>query len=39
LQTDRFLFRTETRSKIEKKSSDGGTSIGSDGFSGKSVKF
>lgn len=39
LQTDRFLFRTETRSKIEKKSSDGGTSIGSDGFSGKSGKF
>ncbi|NLB17901.1 MAG: TPM domain-containing protein [Syntrophomonadaceae bacterium] len=36
---DQFLFRTETRTQIEKKSSSGGTSVGSDGFSGRSGKF
>ena len=37
-QEDQFLFRTETRRKIEKRSS-GGTDIDSDGFSGRSGKF
>ena len=40
---DTFLFRTETRRRIEKSSSgggfSGGTTVGSGGFSGKSGKF
>jgi uncharacterized protein len=35
---DRFLYRTETRRTIESKST-GGTSVGGDGFSGRSGKF
>ena len=39
-QQDQFLYRTETRRKIEKKSSSGGgTTIGSKGSSGRSGKF
>lgn len=39
-QEDRFLYRTETRRKIEKSlSSSGGTTIDSSGFSGKKGKF
>ncbi len=39
-QEDQFLFRTETRRRIESRSSrGGGTSTGSDGFSGRSGKF
>lgn len=37
-QEDLFLFRTETRRKIEKKSS-GGTTVDRDGASGRSGKF
>ena len=36
---DTFLYRTETRRKIEKSSSSGGTSVDSDGASGRSGKF
>ncbi|NLB41463.1 MAG: hypothetical protein GX815_04250 [Clostridiales bacterium] len=38
-QIDAFLYRTETRTRIEEKSSNGGTSVGSDGFSGSKGKF
>ena len=38
-QEDRFLYRTETRRKIEKSSSSGGTTIGSSGSSSRSGKF
>ncbi len=37
MKEDRYLFRTETRTKIEKDS--GGTSIDSDGFSGSSGEY
>ena len=36
---DRFTHTTETRTKIEKSSGSGGTTVDSDGFSGKSGKF
>lgn len=36
---DHFTHTTETRSKIERNSDSGGTTIDSDGFSGKSGKF
>lgn len=38
-QDDRFLYRTETRRKIEKSSSGGGTTVKSSGSSGRSGKF
>ena len=39
-QEDQFLYRTETRTKIEKSSSSsGGTTTDSDGYSGRSGKF
>lgn len=38
-QVDKFLSKSETRTRIEKKSSNGGTSIGSNGSSSKSGKF
>lgn len=39
-QVDSFLFQTETRTKIEdEKSSSGGTSTGSDGYSSSQGKF
>lgn len=39
MQVDKFLFRTENRTRIEKGSSSGGTSVGSDGSSSSSGKF
>lgn len=36
---DYFTHTTETRTKIEKSSGSGGTTVDSDGFSGKSGKF
>lgn len=36
---DHFTHTTETRTKIERSSSSGGTTVDSDGFSGKSGKF
>ena len=36
---DQFSHITQTRTKIEKSSGGGGTSVDSDGFSGKSGKF
>ena len=36
---DQFTHTTQIRTKIEKKSSGGGTSVDKDGFSGKSGKF
>ncbi len=39
VQDDRFLYRTETRRKIEKSSSGGGTTVNSSGSSGRSGKF
>lgn len=39
MQADHFLYVTEVRTKIPKESSDGGTSVGSDGSSSKSGKF
>ena len=36
---DYFTHATETRTEIKKESSGGGTSVDSDGFSGKSGKF
>lgn len=36
---DHFTHTTETRTKIEKSSGSGGTTVDSDGFSGKSGKF
>lgn len=39
MQDDKFLFRTETRTRIEKSSSSGGTSVGRDGSSSKSGKY
>jgi len=38
MQADQFLYRTETRTKIEKESS-GGSSTDSDGYSSSSGKF
>lgn len=39
IREDVFTYRTETREVIESKSSSGGTSVGSDGFSSHSGKF
>lgn len=39
VQEDRFLYRTETRQKIEKPSSSEGTTTRSSGSSGRSGKF
>ncbi len=39
MRVDQFLYRTETRMRIETKSSGGGTTVGRGGFSGKSGKF
>ncbi len=39
LHTDMYTHTTETRTKIHKDSDSGGTSVGSDGFSGDSGKF
>lgn len=36
---DHFTHTTETRTKIEKSSGSGGTTVDSDGFSSKSGKF
>jgi len=36
---DTFLYRTVTRTKIQKSSSSGGTTVNSRGFSGRSGKF
>ena len=36
---DHFTHTTETRTKIERDSGSGGTTVDSDGFSGKSGKF
>jgi len=36
---DTFLYRTVTRTKIQQKSSSGGTTVNSRGFSGRSGKF
>ena len=38
-QADMFLYRTEDRRKIETKSSSGGTTRDSGGYSGRSGKF
>lgn len=38
-QEDQFLYRTETRRKIERQSSSGGTTKDSSGFSGRSGKY
>ena len=38
-QEDVFLYATQTRTKIEKHESGGGTTVDSDGFSGSSGKF
>ena len=38
-QADMFLYRTQTRRKIERSSSGGGTTRDSKGFSGRSGKF
>jgi len=38
-QADTFLYQTVTRTKIEKSSSSGGTTINSSGFSGRGGKF
>ena len=38
-QQDQFLYRTETREKIERESSSGGTSVNSRGYSGSSRKY
>ncbi|HZJ83599.1 MAG TPA: TPM domain-containing protein [Clostridia bacterium] len=38
-QVDAFLYSTETRRRIEEKSSSGGASVGSDGFSSSKGKF
>lgn len=39
MKADKFLYRTETRTKIEKESSSGGTSVDDDGSSSSSGKF
>ena len=36
---DRFTHTTETRERVKEESSSGGTTVDSDGFSGKSGKF
>jgi len=38
-QADTFLYKTQTRTKIQKSSSSGGTTTNSRGFSGRSGKF
>lgn len=38
-QVDSFLYSTETRRRIEEKSSSGGSSVGSDGYSSSKGKF
>ena len=38
-QADNFLYMTQVRTKIPKESSEGGTTVGSDGFSSDSGKF
>ncbi len=38
-QVDAFLYSSETRRRIEEKSSSGGTSVGSNGFSSSGRKF
>lgn len=38
-QQDQFLYRTETRRRIENKSPSGGSSVGSSGSSGRAGKF
>jgi len=38
-QADHFLYMTQVRTKIPKESSEGGTTVGGDGFSSDSGKF